>query len=131
MHSRTPTQLKSLFAVLPYEILTTIFGHLEWSDLVVAMSVHPSWNELVPQFAKKKLSTFEFRPSTLSEPFYMNSLGPHVETIQLHQFIDNNNSVSDALETIVRKSCAVKKLSMKGERQGRHWVWVKLAYAYL
>ncbi|KAI8140416.1 hypothetical protein BJV82DRAFT_622479 [Fennellomyces sp. T-0311] len=108
--NNNPVQLKDLFTVLPYEILCTIFGHLGWSDLILCMSVHPSWNALVPQFAKKKLSTFEFRPGSLSEAFYVNSLGPHVETITLHQLIDNNDYVNDVLETVIRKGCTVKRL---------------------
>ncbi|KAI9495132.1 hypothetical protein BDB00DRAFT_870847 [Zychaea mexicana] len=103
-----------LFTVLPHEILCAIFSQLSWGDLVLCLSVHPTWASRIPHYAKSKLSTFEFTTDILSNlhsPFSLVSLGPHVETVIMHQ-LNDHDCVIKALEIVVKKKCNVKKLKL-------------------
>ncbi|KAI7853011.1 hypothetical protein BDC45DRAFT_173734 [Circinella umbellata] len=104
-------QLNDLFTVLPYEVLCAIFSHLSWGDLVLCMSIHPTWASYIPLYAKNKLSTFEFQSDTLQFQQCWMGLGPHVENVIMHQLIDAD-CVNKALEILLEQKCyTIKKLS--------------------
>ncbi|KAI9258123.1 hypothetical protein BDA99DRAFT_515293 [Phascolomyces articulosus] len=105
-------QLNDLFTGLPYEVLCSIFSHLSQGDLVLCMSLHPTLATYIPLYAKSKLSTFEFQSDTLKFPQCWMGLGPHVDTVIMHQLMDPN-CVNNALEILVEKRCFnIKKLKL-------------------